>query len=339
MALKSKTLIIQNLQGIGDTMWFVRHVQSIAAATPEKCVTVLTRPRSMADKILAADPAVEAVLWLDIKGGQHDGFFGTLRLANMLKQNKFDTAWILHSRSLRYAAACRLAGIKNIYGPGIGVQKHLLSKSPMLTKGEQTLHPIRRGTLLLDHHGLKISPNPAPLVLDQKAVTYIHERFKEAKKPWIGLGIASSEAHKKWDWQNYVALGKSLHEKLGATIFVVGGPQEVEEGKKIYDALQEANIPVETATDCSIQESLSLLSKLDFIVGNDTGILHAAPMVGTRGLVLLGHTQVPIHHVSEVEGLHAGGDAIANSGPNAINDLSTVKVLKKLETLGWLKSL
>ncbi len=318
-----KTLIIQNLQGIGDTVWFIRHYHAIAKATQDKKVSILTRSRSMADQILQYDPFIEQVLWLDIKPGRHDGLWGIVLLSRLICHYKFEKVWILHSRSLRYALACRLAGVPVIYGPGIGLQKYLLRKSVPLSKEEQTMHPIGRGTALLKRNGLTLDQEKAPLFVGEK----VPKEIKKYPKPWVGLGIASSEPHKKWSWEKYVSLGIALHKQQGGTLFIMGGGLENNEAQKMMDSFRQENIDSFTATNLPITQSLALLQQLDFIVGNDTGILHAAPMVATPGLVLLGKSQVPIHQYAEVEGLQFDH--------KSINEITVEMVLEKIKMLGW----
>jgi heptosyltransferase-2 len=327
LEIMSKTLIIQNLQGIGDTVWFIRHYHAIARSLPEQKVSILTRPRSMADQILQYDPFVDQVLWLEMKPGIHDGLLGIWRLAQLIRQYQFERVWILHSRSLRYALACRLAGVKIIYGPGIGLQRYLLSRSLSLLKEEQKCHPIRRGTFLLKRNGLWLDQEKSPLFVGEGERQFVHEKIKQLPKPWIGLGIASSEAHKKWSWQNYAALGAALHKKQGGTFFIMGAGLEKEEAQHIAKAFEQEKMPFFLAINFSISQSLALLQSLDFIVGNDTGILHAAPMAGSKGLVLLGKAQVPIHDYAEVEGLQVVD--------KDINEITVADVLENLSTLGW----
>jgi heptosyltransferase-2 len=331
-----RTLVIQNLQGIGDTMWFVRHLHVIAQQTEAKSISVLTRPRSMADKILQADPAIDKVLWLDIKKGQHDGFLGTLRLANLIRKNKFDTVWILHSRSLRYAIACKLAGVKNIIGPGHGLQKYLITNKQFLSESEQFEHPIERAGHLLKHQGLSLGSEISPCIVASSAKTFITKKFDKFQRPWIALGIASSESHKKWLWQNFADLGIRLRAETGGKIFIMGGTSETKEAQLIYDEMFKKGYDPVKATDLTIEQSLALIQQCKFIVGNDTGIIHAAPMVGSHGLVLLGKSQVPIHYYSEVEGLRLASSDKVEQPPNNVQDIAVSDVFQKLKSLHWI---
>lgn len=237
--LSSKTLVIQPLQGIGDYMWFVRHLHAIAAQTPEQKITLLTRPRSQAQLLAEVDPYIDEVLWLEVKPGKHDGMAGIFRLAHILRSYKFREAWILHSRSLRYPMACRLAGIPMVYGPGMGMQKHFLSKpETFLNAAEQKKHPIVRGTRLIERHGLKFLEEAIPLKIASSFEKGIQQEFGHLSEPWMALCISSSEAPKKWPASYFVELGELLAKEKKGTSFILGGPLEAAEGMEIQAVLQ-----------------------------------------------------------------------------------------------------
>ncbi|HNW77889.1 MAG TPA: hypothetical protein PKH28_03180, partial [Candidatus Competibacteraceae bacterium] len=59
------TLVVQPLPGIGDMVWHLPHLHAIAATARDGRVDVLTKPRSQADRLLGADPAIGRILWLD----------------------------------------------------------------------------------------------------------------------------------------------------------------------------------------------------------------------------------------------------------------------------------
>ncbi|MEP6146044.1 MAG: hypothetical protein ABJ201_01430, partial [Nisaea sp.] len=82
------TLVIQPLPGIGDAIWLLPHLKSIAAQTEEKTVTLLTKKRSMADALFQRLDCVRDVLWLD--DDRHRGPFGGFNLGTALKPYGFD---------------------------------------------------------------------------------------------------------------------------------------------------------------------------------------------------------------------------------------------------------
>lgn len=332
----SKTLIIQNLQGIGDYMWFLRHVHAIAESTPEQKVSLLTRPRSHADQLTMADPLIDEVIWLSIKPGVHDGLRGLWKLAQTLRTKGFERAYILHSRSLRYPLLCRMAGIRYIYGPGIGLQKWLLTdRARCLLKKDQGQHPILRATALIKNHGLSLdskSSLPLPTQPQKEAA----DLLKGCTPPFVALCIGSSEPHKKWPEAHFVTLAKEIYQKKKCTILILGGPSEIAEGKTIASKLLSAGVPSLFITG-DLLTTLSVLARCAFLVGNDTGVTHAAPLLGVRGLVLLGQAQIPIHHYVPLEGVQYKPDidSPAAGGQNDIEKLTPAQVLNFLVRSQW----
>ena len=67
---------------IGDMLWHLPHLRAIARAGTAGSVTLLTKRRSQADRLLAAEPAVGEILWVERNPGRHDGVSGILRLAH-----------------------------------------------------------------------------------------------------------------------------------------------------------------------------------------------------------------------------------------------------------------
>lgn len=336
----SKTLIIQNLQGIGDYMWFVRHIHAIAKSTPEQKVSLLTRPRSFADQLAKADPLIDEVIWLSIKPGVHDGLGGLWKLAQTLRKKGFERAYILHSRSLRYALVCRMAGIPHVYGPGVGLQKLFLSDlTRCLLRKDQGQHPILRATALIKNHGLSLDKESS-LPLPKQNQKEAADLLKGHKGPFVGLCIGSSEAHKKWPEEHFVALAKEIYHKKKCTILILGGPSEIAEGKTIASKLLSAGVPSLFITG-DLLTTLSVLARCTFLVGNDTGVTHAAPLLGVQALVLLGQAQVPIHQFAPLEGIqykppgqpleaHFLGDT-----KNEIHKLTPNQVVWSLAHLKW----
>ncbi len=316
-------------------MWFIRHLHAIAEKTPEKKVTLLTRPRSCADLLVQEDPYIEEVIWLHVKPGDHDGFLGTWRLGKLLKAYDFREAWVLHSRTLRYPLACLLARIPKIKGPGSGFQKYILNSGPYLRGDEKKIHPLRRADLLLEKHNTSFLNEKIPLKIPLSKLAEIKARYKDCKKPWICLGISSSEAPKKWHEDFYGDLAVKLHQKTKGTIFILGGQQEKEEATYIQKHVQKKKVLAQLVIG-DLWASLAVLSLSKFIVGNDTGITHAAPMVGSKGLVLLGKAQVPIHHYTLLEGLRVASSDEVEGKINNMGEIFPQDVIAKLQNLKWI---
>lgn len=97
-------------------------------------------------------------------------------------------------------------------------------------------------------------------------------------KRYVGLVIGAGQAHKRWPADNFVQLGKALHER-GFVPVILSGPTEVDLLPQFRAQLPEAIIPgdhdlgVATSNACF---GIALAQRVDFAVANDGGGAHVA---------------------------------------------------------------
>ncbi|MEI8321037.1 MAG: glycosyltransferase family 9 protein [Alphaproteobacteria bacterium] len=334
--IRSKTIVIQPQQGIGNFMFYLPHIHSIAQRTVEKKVILLAHPSSKADIFAQNDPYIEKVIWVETHPGKHDGFLGAVRLAKLLESYKFEKAWILCSRSIRYGLSCWLGGIKKIYGPGHGMQKYFLTSRKSLTIPEQKKHPIERANLLLQKKNIPFLGEKTPLSIPESYLKNAQKKFGDLPKPWIGLVIGSSKSHKKWPKEHFLELADKLYKKKKGTIFIIADPQDKKDAHALHISLSERGINVQSVFE-DLLTVFGLIHQLDFVVGNETGVTHGAPLVGTKALVLLGIGQDLIHNYTQVEGVRTvDTDEIRTEHENDLANLSPEKAFEKIKDLGWL---
>ena len=321
------TVIILPLPGIGDLIWHLSHIHRIARATPEGTVTILTKRRSHADRLLAADPSVLKVLWVDRGPGIHDGILGFFRLVNMLSKHRFAQAWVLH-QSARYALAAFMAGIPQRIGYGRGLQRWLLNQPLQLPRTTLSGHPIDMADSLLTLHRLPKRDGDTHLPLTPAATAEVARKFGGLPKPWIAIGVGSSEQYKQWGEQRFSELVLALRKPERRTLFVVGGPAEEHMARSI--ASQAGGADVVTVTDLSIDLTAALIADCAIYIGNDTGALNLAAALAVPAIGLFGGSR-PLHHSPHIRGVQPES---ANGGMGAIDVpmvLSAVRDLGVLE--------
>jgi heptosyltransferase II len=279
-------LVIQPLPGIGDMVWHLPHLRAIARHEPEGRVSVLTKPRSLSDQLLASLPEVAEVLWVRRKPGLHDGLRGFFRLVSELRHKRYRKVWILHDSS-RYLVAALLAGIPRRAGLAGGWQRMLLTDLPAAPV-PNTLHTVERADCLL--RGLAIEVDrPVPLIVPQaRARAAIRARFAALPRPWFVLGIGSSEPFKQWGASNFSALANSLLKRYGGSCFLLGGNSE----QVMADGIsQELGSPgnLVSLIQMPLQEVVALLAETQLFLGNDTGMLNLSAACGAHSIGLFGH--------------------------------------------------
>lgn len=314
----SRTLVMQPLPGIGDAVWHLPHIRAIARASPEGRVCLLTRPRSLADRLFAADPAVDRVLWLHRGKGRHDGLLGFLRLAGELRRHSFQRVWILH-RSARYAQIAWAAGIGERHGFGIGSQHLFLNQPGRLPAQLATAHPTERATRLMALKGIEMRAEDGLLTLSAEAGQRVSDRFGHLAAPWIGLGIGSSEAFKQWGAANFTALADLLCAPKARSLILLGGPGEAEMGRAIQAQAQAGGVELHSAIGLEIEESAALLARCRLYIGNDSGALSLAAAVGTEAIGLFGNSR-PLTHSPLLHTLEPGqaGAGMAGITPRQV---------------------
>lgn len=300
-ATSGDVAVIQPLPGVGDMVWHLPHIHALAQALGEP-VTVITKPRSRADQIFAGDPAVRRVLWLDRsqndEKGRHDGWLGAGRLGLMLRQERFRRVYVLH-HSWRYAFAAWLAGVPERFGYGFARQRYYLNQGPYLPQDLRRAHPLELADAYLKSAGIEVAETEPRLRIAPDALSQARARHADRLRPWIGIGLGSSETHKQWGPEKYAALIAGLAEDGWGSFFLLGGPAEAPFLPVIRDALgPESDRLVETF-DMPIGDILPFLGALDLYVGNDTGFLNLAAAAGIPALGLFGATP-PLTHSSAI---------------------------------------
>jgi len=294
--------VVQPLPGIGDMIWHLPHLRALSAAAGGP-VTLIAKPRSAADQLLAAESAVREVIWLDRnpegRRGQHDGIVGLARFVATLRARRFDAILLLH-HSLTVAVAARLAGVPLRLGYGSGLQRWLLNRGPFLSRVEQALHPFDQASAWLRRVGVALAEAEPVLAVDAAARTAVNARLADALgtdgaqvRPHVAIGIGSSEPYKQWGAEHFAALVGGLRAAGWTRLVLVGGPAEVALAAEVRQ--HAGGDGMVSAIGWNLTEIAALAADASFYVGNDTGVLNIAAAVGTRSYGLFGGWP-PFHH-------------------------------------------
>jgi heptosyltransferase-2 len=293
--------VVQPLPGIGDMVWHLPHLRAIAAHAGAP-VTLIAKPRSLADQLLTGDPAVASILWVDLnphgRRGAHDGLLGFHRLVRKLAAPQFGTIVMLH-HSAQLAAAAWRAGIPDRRGYGWGRQRWFLTTGPFLSPEIKLLHQHTRATTYLAAAEIAVpSAEPAlsvaPAMLQESMM-----RLGEIAHPYVAIGIGSSEALRQWGAERFAELAAALLDAGWPALLLVGGLDDMMAARMIVDALGERGSRIKLAMGWNLADVMGVLSQAAFYVGNNTGVMNIAAATGRRSYALFG-TTAPFHHASQI---------------------------------------
>lgn len=292
--------VFQPLPGIGDMVWHLSHIRAIAARAGAP-VTVVTKPRSLADQLLVHEPSVADIVWLDRnptgRPGAHSGIGGFLDLVRLLRQRRFGTAILLH-KSASLAAAAFLAGIPDRRGYGWGMQRLFLNAGPYLDPGIAKLRPHARATHYLQEAGIPMASAEPGLTIPPATRQAARQRLGTGAR-FVAIGIGSSEDLRRWSAERFTALAATLLDAGWPMIVLLGGPGDIAAAKAIQIALSDRGDRIRIALGWHLGEVAGVLAEADFYAGNDTGVMNMAAAAGIRAYAIFGRTP-PIEHASQV---------------------------------------
>ncbi len=318
----TETLVIQPLPGIGDMVWHLPALHALAATDGAGRVDVLTKRRSKADQLLADDPAVDRVLWLD-RDTRHRGLPGLRRLARDIEAGGYRHVWVLHN-SARYGWAARLAAVPHRHGFGPRWRRLLFNH--WIDAGAETmrLHPVPKARRVLEAAGVRVTEPEPRLPVGEANRSAVRGRFATAARPWIGVGIGSSEPFKQWGGARFSDTIRQLHARAGGSFFLLGGPGEGEIARAIQAACPGVNTV--SALDLAIRDMLGLIAECRLYLGNDTGFLNVAAAVGVPAVGLFGGSPV-LEHSANIHAVMPGDGSVPWYGAPFMDRIAVSQVL------------
>ena len=273
-----KILAIQNRMGIGDTVIFLPYIKKISEKfnTP---INLLVKKSSKADQFLNHTNYIDKIIFLDRdskKLGKHDGVIGGLRLAQDLREYKFDKVFIFNS-SLRYNIIMRLSGIKEIYQyPLFKKENQLITKPPMnLIKKKLNL----------------IADNNPQIEIDRNLEKLAISKYNiDNNKLNILLAIGGSGPTKRIPAKTFISVIRKINTKKKCKFFLVTGKNEDEQiilNQIMNSEFKEKCIPLDNLT---IAETLPIIKNCNVSICNDTSFSHLSSALGIKTITLMADT-------------------------------------------------
>lgn len=205
------------------------------------------------------------------------------KLARTLAALRFERVWVLPN-SLKSALVPFMAGIPERIGftgesrLGLINRRHTLDKAALPQMAE-------RFAQLAEPPG---APLPRPLPLPrlasspaQQAATLAALALPRPEKLAVFCPGAEYGPAKRWPARHFATLAQKLAAR-GYTVWSLGSPKDAAAGDAIAALGPAANLCGKTSLD----QAIDLIAAADFVVCNDSGLMHVAAAVG-RPLVAL----------------------------------------------------
>ncbi len=263
---------------IGDVVLSMPAIQALAARYPAARITAVSQKSSQ--DLFLAHPAVDSVI--PIPYSRDDSVFDKIDFARSLKKYDFDLAAVFPN-SLRGAWMAFLSGAKTRLGYDAEGRSVLLTHPTALTERIKSLHRAEYFLNILQPLGLESASLEFDEIVPDSARRTVRDRL-ESLGLREGAFLASihpgaSKPERGWHAQRYGILCQRLVKDYGAKILLLGSARE----GPLLDEI-ESSCPKGEAfrfTDLSLLEAAALIESSHLFIGNDSGMIHLAAMVGT----------------------------------------------------------
>jgi heptosyltransferase-2 len=208
-------------------------------------------------------------------------------LAGRMRREHYGTALVM-LRTWKSALAPFLAGIPERIG-FVGEGRFLLLND--LRWGERKLERMidRCGALALPKDAALPADWPLPEIVVPEA-ELAEWRARRAltsdASPIVALAPGAVGPGKRWPIEHYAELARKL-AKDGATLWVLGGPQEKALAEEI---IRHADGRARDLTGPDLRNAILALKAADLAVSNDSGLMHVSAAIGTPTIGLFGPT-------------------------------------------------
>ena len=280
--MNKKICIVYTHHKLGDLIWQLPYIKAISEHHNDK-VDLIVRKKTQAQNILKDLSHIDKIYYNEFRKGLAY-WIDVFKLKKIFNSEKYDYVYILDKVN-KPAIAAKLAGIKNIIGPGFKNQKKWITAKNYLDEEDWKLNYSEQSQKLLKINSITLNNKFPNLEVNI-------ERFKEnnddllvdGKK--IAFGVDSFEDFKMWYEEDFIKLADLLYEKkLFNYIYLICGPDKSHIAKKIKnDSKREYFI------DCShkdLQGVILAIKNSDFYVGNNSGPLNLSAALGIKTFGLI----------------------------------------------------
>ena len=290
---KSYKLLVLALSGIGNFLMQSPAIEALKATHPNYHITAWVAPRGTRS-LAKRNKYVDEVIEEPIKRSP----WGHLKLVWRLRQQKFDTGIVLSPGNLlKSAVYLTLAGIPKRIGnsyPLFGREVGFLLTDAI--PEDSSLHDIEQNLNLLKPLGIPQAneANEAlsykltiPLSSQRRADDLVSKFHISTSQRLVGFhaGSAPNLISKRWPRKYWVELGKALAEK-NYHVLIFGGNDETKLKRKLKAGIGKPATTIET----DLFTTAAVMQKCEFMVSNDSGLMHLAAAAGVKTFGLFGPT-------------------------------------------------
>ena len=270
----------------GETLFATPFLRALHQQIPTAFIATLGWPRCR--EVLLHSPHISELLDYDERGA-HRSLAGKWQLIQVVRQRRFDTAFILRKSLSRTVMLCA-AGIPRRIGFANPKSGWLLTQRIPVAGGPR--HKASTYLPLLEAVGLSVLPGPYEYAVSneerQAARQWLITQRSVDGRPLVGLQPGANWPPKRWAPERFAALGDRLTESQRVHVVITGGPADAPLADAVKHRMRHPATVV--AGQTTLRQLAALLEQSHLIISHDTGVVHIAAALQRPVVALYGPT-------------------------------------------------
>jgi len=278
-----RRVLVRSPNWVGDAVMGLPVLAGLKRLFPLAEITVLATPRVA--PLFAAQPGVTEIVCYPSGRGKWQVLWEL--------RGRFDVALTMPN-SMESALGLWLVGVPSRVGYNTDARRLFLKEAVSGYQALTGLHTVFYLLGLLKALGGVATFTPPTLYLEPEeeamGARFLAESDLPGQGPWVGMspGAAYGPA-KRWEPSRFAALGRELQREFDARLVLLGGDEERPVADEVKKHLQGPVVDLVGRT--SLRQALGVLSQLNLLVANDSGLMHAAAALSVPLVALFGSTE------------------------------------------------
>ncbi|MBI4389768.1 MAG: lipopolysaccharide heptosyltransferase II [Nitrospinae bacterium] len=268
---------------IGDVALAIPSVQSLRAHYPDARITAAARVP--AAEILSDHPAVDTVI--EIPQKENGGFWEQIRFAQGLKKYQFDLS-VAFPNSFRSAFMTFLSGARTRLG--YDTEGRGIFLTDPVAKVSQKEYRIDYFFKILSPLGLTALDRTYQPFLRKETLRAVDEKLAllriDPQDFLITMHPGASKPERGWHTERFLILCQRLVKEYRAKIILLGNENDSPNLIKIQKSCAPGTVHFQPGL--GLREAAAAIQKSKLFIGNDSGMMHLAAMVGTPVAAIFG---------------------------------------------------
>ncbi|MBT5472089.1 MAG: lipopolysaccharide heptosyltransferase II [Nitrospina sp.] len=271
---------------IGDVVLTLPALQSLRRAYPKARITAVVKPPS--NELLLGHPAINTVL--PLPSGSESGLWKRIKFARSLQKYQFDVGIVIPN-SFGSAFLLSLTGAKYRLGYNTDARDifltHPIETNAHLKKSQYRVEYFFKifSPLKLDFPDTVFNP-----VVKQEGDLSVREALLniglDEDEEFITLHPGTSKVERSWHVERFGILCQKIFKADGKKLVLLGTKSEEELLNRIKSYCPPGKVKVTPVMNLRVLAGV--LKKSRLFVGNDSGMMHLAAMVGTPVVGIFG---------------------------------------------------